>query len=361
MDRVCTIAASFLPRTQLLQLLLAAILGTAASIASRPASAAPPEVSFDVTPSVGCRDVTTAEFAEANPDEKLIEVLIEVSSLIRQGKESDLLQCLYRFDSPRRTMRVVDYTPKTTLASDVAGNVTIEKKQETSKGLGVTVTAPFNGPAKLGGSGDMGKKTLDSTKYELVPPMTAIAASGTLERGYSVYFKLKPSRKTSLEGARPFTLVLRVPHRWRADYVHLSCTASTAAQGLLGPVDKESVCGQQKFVVALYAEGDASAKAAAERLVRAESDLLKTISANRQELEKRFYPTLVHRVGALLDGAASTLPADVAEAIVYGVRWPNKDMFDLRLPAEVRQAVARYTVARRALSSLGIAEREKVQ
>jgi hypothetical protein len=36
-------------------------------------------------------------------------------------------------------------------------------------------------------------------------------------------------------------------------------------------------------------------------------------------------------------------------------------MFDLRLPAEVRQAVARYTVARRALSSLGIGERERVQ
>ena len=361
MDRVCTIAASFLPRTQLFRLLLAAILGTGASIASRPAQAAPPEVSFDVTPSVGCRDVTTAEFAEANPDEKLIEVLIEVSSLIRQGKEGDLLQYFYRFDSPRRTLRIVDYTPKTTLASDVAGNVTIEKKQETTKGLGDDGHRALEWPVKLGGSGDLATKTLDSTRYELVPPKTAVAASGTLDRGYSVYFKLKPSRSTSLEGARPFTLVLRVPHNWRADYVHLSCTASAAAQGLLGPLDEELVCGRRKFVVALYAEGDASAKAAAERLVRAESELLKTISANRQELEKRFYPTLAHRVGAMLEGASATLPDNVAEAIVYGGRSPDKDMLALRLPAEVRQAVTKYTVARRALSSLGIAERERVQ
>ncbi|HPM83158.1 MAG TPA: hypothetical protein PLF81_20795, partial [Candidatus Anammoximicrobium sp.] len=91
------------------------------------------EVSFDVMPTVGCRDVTTAEFAEANPDERLIEAHVEVSSLIRQGNEGDLLQYFYRFDSPRRTMRIVDYTPKTTLASDVAGNVTIEKKKETTK------------------------------------------------------------------------------------------------------------------------------------------------------------------------------------------------------------------------------------
>jgi len=341
--------------------LLAAILGTSASITARPVQAAPPEVSFDVPPSVGCRDVTTAEFAEANPDERLIEVLVEISSLIRQGKEGDLLQCFYRFDSPRPAMRIVDYTPKTTLASDVAGNLTIEKRQETSRGLGMSVVAPLNESLKLSGSGDMGKKTVDSTKYELVPPITAIAASGTLDRGSSVYFKLKPSRKTSLEGARPFTLVLRVPHRWRAGYVHLTCTAFTTAQGLLGPLDKESVCGQQKFVVALYAEGDASAKAAAQRLVRAESELLKTISANRQELERRFYPTLAHRVGALLDGETASLPADVVEAIVYGGRSPDKDILELRLPAEVRQAVVRYTVARRALSSLGIGQRENVQ
>ncbi len=361
MDRVCTVAASFLPRTQLFPTLLAIILGAAASIAWQPVQAASLEVSFDVMPTVGCRDVTTAEFAEANPDERLIEAHVEVSSLIRQGNEGDLLQYFYRFDSPRRTMRIVDYTPKTTLASDVAGNVTIEKKKETTKGIGMTVTAPLEWPAKLSGSGDLAAKTLDSTRYELVPPMTAVAASGTLDRGYSVYFKLRPSRSTSLEGARPFTLVLRVPHSWRADYVHLSCTASAAAQGLLGPLDEEVVCGRRRFVVALYAEGDASAKAAAERLVRAESELLKTISANRQELQKRFYPSLAHRVGALFERAPAILPDDVAEAIVYAGRSPDKDISTLRLPAEVRQAVAKYTVARRALSSLAVAEREEVQ
>lgn len=358
MDRVCTTVAFFLPRTQLVRILLAASLGTSASIAWQPVHAASPEVSFDVMPSVGCRDVTTAEFAEANSDEKLIEACVEVSSLIRQGKEGDLLQYFYRFDSPRRTMRIVYYTPKTTLASDVAGNVTIEKKQETTKGLAMTLTAPLEWPAKLAGTGDLSAKTLDSTRYDLVPPMTAVAASGTLDRGYSVYFKLKPSRSTSLEGARPFTLVLRVPHSWRADYVHLSCTASAAAQGLLGPLDEEVVCGRRRFVVALYAEGDASAKAAAERLVRAESELLKTISANRQELQKRFYPSLADRVGALLEGTAANLPDSVAEAIVYGGRSPDKDDATLRLPAEIRQAVAKYTVARRALSSLAIESRE---
>ncbi len=361
MDRVCSIAAFCSSRVQIVQILLAAAFGTGASLASRPVLAESPEVSFDVTPSVGCRDVTTAEFAEANPDERLVEAQIEVSSLIRQGNEGDLLQYFYRFDSPRQTLRIVDYLPKTTLASDLAGNVTIETKQESTKGLGATVTAPFEWPVKLAGSGELATKTLDSTRYELVPPMTAVAASGTLDRGHSVYFKLKPSRSTSLEGAKHFAMVFRVPHNWRADYVHLSCTASATVKGLLGPLDEQFICGRRKFVVALYAEGDASAKTAAERLVRAESDLLKSISVNRKELERRFYPTVVHRVGAMFEGVSASLPENVAEAIVYGGPAADRQMWELRLPAEVRQAVAKYTVARRALSSLRAAEASEVQ
>jgi hypothetical protein len=305
--------------------------------------------------------VTTAEFTEANPDERLIEARIDVSSLIRQGNEGDLLQYFYHFDSPRQTLRIVDYLPKTTLASDLAGNVTIEKKQESTKGIAATVTAPFEWPVKLAGSGELATKTLDSTRYELVPPMTAVAASGTLDRGYSVYFKLKPSRSTSLEGAKQFAMVFRVPHSWRADYVHLSCSASAAVKGLFGPLDEQFVCGRRKFVVALYAEGDASAKAAAERLVRAESELLKSLSANRKELERRFYPTVVQRVGAMFEGVSASLPENVAEAIVYGGQAADRQMLELRLPAEVRQAVAKYTVARRALSSLRAAETSGVQ
>lgn len=361
MDRVFTIATCCLPRTQIVQLLLAGVLGAGASITSWPVLAASPDVAFDVTPSVGCRDVTTAEFTEANPDERLVEAQIEVSSLIREGNEGDLLQYFYRFDSPRQTLRIVDYAPKTTLASDLAGNVVIEKKQESTRGLGGTVAAPLEWPVKLAGSGELATKTLDSTRYELVPPMTAVAASGTLDRGYGVYFKLRPSRSTSLEGAKSFSMVFRVPHNWRADYVHLSCTASAAAKGLLGPLDEQLVCGRRKFVVALYAEGDASAKAAAERLVRAESDLLQTISANRKELERRYYPTVVHRVGAMLEGVSASLPENVAEAIVYGGQTSDRQMLELRLPAEIRQAVTKYTVARRALAGLRATETSKVQ
>jgi len=337
------------------------MFGVAASGIARSVAAAPAEVLFDVSPSVGCRDVTTAEFAAANPDERLVEARIEVSSLIRHGDAGDLLQFFYRFDSPRRTMPMVDYLPRTTLASDLAGNVTVEQKQESNKGIDGAVTAPLAWPLKVTGSGELAAKTMASTRYELVPPMTAVAASGTLDRGFGVYFKLKPSRSTSLEGAKHFAIVFRVPRNWRADYLHLSCSASASVPGLFGPPGGQVVCGQQKFVVALYAEGDASAKAAAERLVRAEADLRKTISANRKELQRWFYPSLVQRVGAILEGADASLPSEVAETLVYGGRAADEERLELRLPPEVRQAVAKYTVARRALSCLPAGDESDVQ
>ncbi len=361
MDRVCSLAAFSVWGIQFRSVLLAAVFELGASGITQSLAATPPEVSFDVSPSVGCRDVTTSEFASANPDERLVEARIEVSSLIRQGAEGDLLQFFYRFDSPRQTMRMVDYLPRTTLASDLAGNVTVEKKQESTKGIGGAVTAPLAWPLKVTGSGELAAKSTDSTRYELVPPMNAVAASGTLDRGSGVYFKLKPSRSTSLEGAKHFAIVFRVPRSWRADYVHLSCSASASAPGLFGTPDGQVVCGQRKFVVALYAEGDASAKAAAGRLVRAEAELLKTISANRKELQRRFYPSVVQRVGAMLEGADAALPHEVAETLVYGGQAADSERLELRLPPEIRQAVAKYAVARRALFCLPAGEASDMQ
>ena len=77
------------------------------------ASAAPPEVHFDVAPLSACRDVTSAEFAVANPGERLIEATVEVSSLLVTGRESDLDEYLIRCSSPNYTLRVEDYSPKT--------------------------------------------------------------------------------------------------------------------------------------------------------------------------------------------------------------------------------------------------------
>jgi hypothetical protein len=347
MGRACTVSAICID-----YFLLLTLVAITASSCSSQASGETPQVYFDSAPVVACQDVTVEEFAAANPDEKLVEARIQVSSLIRSGREGDLLQYFYRVESPQQTVRIVDYAPKTTLASDMAGNVSIEKKEEQTRGMGVSLSGLNDLPVKVAGSGDIGAKSTDSVRYELVPLMKAVAASGTIHRGRGVYFKLKPSRSTSLEGEKEFSIVLRVSSDWRGDYVYLSCTAMGIKRSVVPSFSDNVICGKRRFTVALHIEGDAAAKAAAERLVQAEADLLQSISANYREIQQSRYPTIAHKVGGLLDVVKPAVPDNWAQTVIYGGRDEQIEQIAQHLPSTVRHAVSRYALARHEFVSL---------
>lgn len=337
------------PRLRRLWLVLGllALGGTSRIPAAR--ATTQPEVQFDVNNTLGCRDVTPASFRELNPEEKLVEAKFQVSAFLNRGSEDDLLQFVYDVVSTRRTMRIIDYWPKTTLATDLAGNIAIEDKQEQDQHVGLSLATPTNASLKFGTTGDLGTKEQHSLKYEMLPHMLPVSASGTRDRGYGVYFKLKPSRRSSLEGAKEFTLVFRVAKLWRGDFVQLSCHALGTRRSVMPPLSETLPCGEHRFTLALYVEGDAEAKALAQRLVQAEAQLLRTVSANRQAIEKRLYPTLAHKLGVL----EPRLPTNWAEQVLADPRAAAVAGDVSRLPPAVQQAVSAYALARRELNQLG--------
>ena len=87
------------------------LVGAAVLAWSAGAEAGPPKVHFDVSYSVDCRDVTPDEFAEKNPESKIIEARFQVSSLIERGKERDVGELMYVVWSPENRLRVVDFEP----------------------------------------------------------------------------------------------------------------------------------------------------------------------------------------------------------------------------------------------------------
>ena len=340
------------------QVLLCGLLASgAASVAVSPSWAALPQVQFDVNSRLGCRDVTPADFAKLNPDEKLVEARFQVSSLIQRGSEEDLLQFVYHVASLRQTLRIVDYSPQTLLASELAGNVTVEEKTDENEQITGALAIPSFWNAKVTANGDLGKKRQQSQKYELLPPLLPVAASGTLDRGYGVYFKLKPSRRTSLEGAKEFSIVFRAPRTWRGDCVQLTCQATGTWRSVMPPLSETRTCGARRFTIALYAEGDAEAKTLAERLVRAEADLLRSVSVNRREIQKRLYPTLAQKIGV----AEPLLPSNWTEQLIGAPQPEASDQLRQRLPHDVQQAVAEYTLAKRDLNRLAPADASRVQ
>lgn len=318
-----------------------------------------PHVEFDISYMVGCLDVTPPEFAAVNPGERLVEARFQVSTFIGSGDPDDLIQYLYRVQSPRRSVEIVDYQPKTAMESRYAGNVGIENKSETSRSLGLNIGAhdehvlPINGT--LGG--DLAVKTSGSVRYELLPPLELVAASGTMHRGSGAYFKLKPSGRTSLEGAKEFVLVLRVPNHWQGDYMHIRCEATGPERSLLSGGDQKS-CGRADFMVALYQSGSETAKQAAERFANAESSLRYLAKQRDEEIDQLRYPTLAHRVGAMLDVYDPAVDSIWLEKLLFGPPDANAVALTSHLPGPVQKRAKAYLAAKRHLGALSVSRPE---
>ncbi len=324
-----------------------ALVGTTAV-----ATAGPPQVQFDVACVVGCRDVTPAEAADSFAGDRLVEARFQVSSLIHSGREDDLLEFFYRFDSRSQTTQIVDYLPKTTLTTEYAGNIGIEKKKEDTKSFGLGLSGSWHHLLHVNGNGGAGTKSNDNVSYELLPPMELISAAGTLDRGTSLYFKLKPSPRTTLQGGKEFVVALRVPETWRAELIYIDCRAVGVSRGAIRPLDEKTTCGKSRFVVALYLDGDQQAKETASELVGAEAELRVAAAKHRREIEKRSYPTLAYKLGAVVSAVKPKIPKGWLDELILGEVSGTSPGFDQHLPKAVQSAVNEYVEIRQAFRRL---------
>jgi hypothetical protein len=303
------------------------------------------DVRFDAPALVACRDVTTEEFAADNPHQRLVEARVEVSAL-RDGEAlSPDLQYVYRFLSPTGTLQFVDYEPRTAQATALAGNVHVEQTNEASKSLTAALAGGFQPFVQGTANADVTDQRTSQIRYELKPPLAVVLVAGTFQRGTGVYFQLLPSAETAWEGAREFTMRMRVPRQWRGDVLYVRCEAQQEQQRHV------AARGVSRFVVGLYLVGDEEARAAAENLVLAEAALRQTVARQHETIQRRALPTVVHRVGALLDVYDPRIPDMWLDRFVFGAANVGDLDFVRYLPDDVRRLVDGYAQARRRLCS----------
>ena len=114
---------------------MTALLTTTSLYPSSLHSADLPTLQFDVKHRVACIDVSEDDHFKNVLGKRLIQAKIPVSTLVRHGSAQELLQLLIRVENPDRSVQVIDYQPKTTLATDIVGNIGIETKQDKSAGV----------------------------------------------------------------------------------------------------------------------------------------------------------------------------------------------------------------------------------
>jgi hypothetical protein len=256
--------------------LLARILsaGTLA-LAVMPAISRAAQVAFDVPSSIECRDVTGRDFALAHPNLKNIEGRFRISAWIVEGSPSEIVDFVYVFKT-ERTMRVQTYSPNTTLESAVAEDhieITDEKENSTAAGLDGHVAS---NPLALGASRNQTSKKSEASHYKQIAPKDTVLSSGTIDREHGVIFRIRPSRASSLEGAKEFTFTATVPKTWRGDLCTLSCTARTTKHSVFSNSVVSS--GSKQVQVGMYLVDDPTAAALVEEL--------RICEANRDALAK---------------------------------------------------------------------------
>jgi len=264
-------------------LLLPVSLGLSAlNIVPSPALAEAPRVRFDMPYAVACRDVTPPEFVEMHPGYKLMEAKLEISSLLAGGHEKDLTHFFIRVESPVRTLIISDYLPKTKHEA-TASSVTKEDSTERAIALGVNLSEKYELLTLPGPSAGIGQSKKSSIKYELLPPLETVAASGTLDRGSALFFKIKSSPRNLLEGTREYGLIFKVPTNWRADYLRVRCEAEGIRRNIISTFDEQITCGNREFLVALYQDGDEAARRLAENFARREAAKLHQTSTTKPQ------------------------------------------------------------------------------
>lgn len=244
--------------------LIAASLFVAAR-AAPPFFSEPAKVVFDLPLTVECRDVSPTDFAEAHPTLKVIEAKFKISARIAAGSESDIVDFLYIIASPDKKMRFQDYLPNTALESAVTDDQ-IEIIDATENGKGGEVGAKVGYQGAGGGlSISKNSKKTHSNHYKEIAPRALVVASGTTDHQHGIFFKLKPSRAASLEGAKAFTFLATVPRSWKAGWCTISCGARAKSKTFFARSEITSA-GVAQSQVGLYLMGDAEANSLAEEL-----------------------------------------------------------------------------------------------
>lgn len=331
----------------LVQIVVAAISLLAAVPAAR---AEPPRVKFDVARVVACRTVFVPEGSEAHPHEKLVRATFDVSVLLAGGSEADVEQLFYRIYSPEESIRVVDHLPRTEVGSSVAGKIAVEKHEEEDARLGANLAGEY-APWVTGSlEGSVGGKTGVTIKYELLPKQELLAASGTFNRASGVFYKLKPGPQASLEGARQFVVLFRVPKWWRGETLVIECQATGIDRGLIGALDSTESCGAARFEIGLHQAGDTAAQLAMQQYLAAEDKLSAALHRHARAVSEALSHSSVPGYAELAAYVTSGSEQDLRRELL--ARSSSTDKHHAELPREVRVAVEGLTIARRQVQAL---------
>ena len=325
------------------------LLTSAPALVSSGWTAEPGAIAFDAPAIVIAEPINPAVIQQPTMGGDLIRLRIPISTFQSPEFRGSVQEYVVEIDSPHQTLRVLDFWPKNEVYSEVAGTVSVQRNQQTDRNFNFNVSAAYEPIGRGTATGDFHDSTSQQESFERNPPMQILTSSGTIRRGYGVFFKFRPGPLPVLEGVRELAILAEVPPGWRADMLQIHMRAVGT-----GPhTSRPQTLGESRLWMTSHREGDRAAAAAATRYVNQERALRSLAAANSSRIATQALPTFWHRLGASLDVIDPKIPSDYLAQVIFSasnVFYDNKATN--RLPVDVRVAVLDYWDVRNALVSL---------
>ncbi|TWU41632.1 hypothetical protein Q31b_30860 [Novipirellula aureliae] len=311
-----------------------------------------PEIFFDLPL------VTAGSALDTSTCDQLIDVELRLSSMIVAPKPQRIDQWIVRCQPRQDGIQIADYSPRTEVASRIQGPIQVKTTDEKTESFGLSINGTYGDLAKGNAGTDRGSKQAECLQYDRIAPVHAVTASGTINRGRGVYFKLKWTEQQVLEGEKVFHLTLNVPATWRSGLVDVSVIAQSEKKSF-GGWDRDVVTlGRANFVVAVYRAGDSEAMAAAKNLADAEDTLRRTVAAHRHSQNP--ITGLVRNVTELFESKRPIDSQQILEQLLVEGASPHVDKQLLELPVQTRVVALDYCDAREAFVRLNQPEESLV-
>ncbi len=215
------------------QFAFAGILSSCMTLVGSVAALAGPGVDFDVARAVECHDVTPPERLTLYPMQRLVEVSLPISVRFQEASADDVDEIDVEVSGASAGLRVQSFAPQTQLASDITHEIestTTSKKSRSLDGtLGGSIPIPgaADAVARITPSITAGIAGCDTAteKINRLPAKRVYVVSGTYAEGSGVFFKLKRTSQTSLEGVHELAVTFVTPRTWPTIALQVSCSA----------------------------------------------------------------------------------------------------------------------------------------
>lgn len=307
-------------------------------------------VGFDAPAIVVAVPVNPAVVEAPTMGGQLLRLRLPVSTYISPEFHGEVTEYVVEIDSPAQSLRIIDFWPKNEVYSEIAGTVAVAHSQQKDVDFTFNVAGAYEPFGRGTASGNYHNTLNREELYQRKPPMQVLTSSGTIHRGYGVFFKFRPGPNPVLEGAREVAMLVEVPQGWRADMLRVTMRAAGRSSG--ASTGRTQSLGSTQLWTTTHREGDSAAAAQAKRYVAQERTLRALAASNREQIVNRALPTLWHKLGATIDIVEPRIPADYLSQIIFGAVNQRFEGGNERLPVDLRVAALDYWEERHKLLSL---------